>query len=608
MSSVSPQVATVSLFSGDRIGCPLYYSLQDQLGRHNLYLGQADSVTVYTMDFLVGAKTSGYVLEPLNTVSTSEYHFRLSFSEDVFVSDEGYPASVDPDWKLLYQSGNIYLSWCGLGKMPIPTALLKSLTIPIQYQATGTGDTNILVTCYSASEFCGPPQDRSDLAPCDQGIDFSVELVPREMSLVAHVVGNNIALNDGKSDNTLTVRLSNPGSVAVPLFSAEVAFQLGFQTGSDSASLCSMSNFQNATLTVSDTNTFTEPQKREGDNNLTAYWTISTVDSAGLSIAPGGHVDFVISRLVTNCPAGSATIFLQCVGVYRLEGVVYAVEVQKSPLLFTGPGTPVDGSWGLYVGYDSEDAQSTGGLSLDITTAGSALFVGQYGAGKALEVAAGMGVTGYESDGLSVSATSTGAALRGYQCGEGLSAGFHGGAGVYVSNTIPADDSAATAQDSSLYVQYTGNGLALQTDGDVEIGGNLVVKGTVTLQVDGATVVILPQSSPAVAGVELAVQASTGDLAALRSSGDFNEGPYNLGDPAGDNVVLVAAAPSGLGMSLEVQNSAGNAAGLLCANFKANQRLYINNASMYFDPDKGLQLDNGGSKGPDGTVDTQLGS
>ena len=609
MTNVSAQVTTVNLYVGGLSECPLSYSLQDSLGRSNIYLTQESGPAVYTMNFLVGATSSGYSLAPLQTVSTTEYHFKLSFSEDVFVTDGGYPAVADHSWKLLYDSGSIYLSWCGLGPEAIPSAVIRSLVVPIQYKATGCGDTNIIVTCYLAAEYCDPVGEQGKLQPCEQGIDFNVELVPRGVELAVNLVGNNIAVNDGKSGNAFTIRVSNPGSVAVPLDAEIEIFQIGFQTGSDAASLCTMAEFQNATLAVSDTLTFTQPKRCQGDNNLSAYWTVSTVDSAGLCIAPGEYVDFAIGGLPTSCPAGLATIFVRCVGVHSLGAHVYTVEVQKSPLLFPGPGTPVDGYWGLYIDYDNEVSSDAGGLCMEITTQGAAMSLSQYGAGSALEIAAGQSTTGYESDALSVSTDTTGAGLRVYQSdSEGLSAGFHGGAGVYISNDIIADDSAATAQDSSLYVQYTGNGLALKTDGDVEIGGNLVVKGTVTLQIDGMTVVLLPQSSPAAAGVEMAVQSSTGDLAALRSSGDFNEGPYNLGDPAGDNVVLMAAAPSGLGVSLEVQNAAGNAAGLLCANFKVNQRLYINNASMYFDSGKGLQLDNAGSKGPDGTVDTQLGS
>lgn len=642
------QIATVEIDAVGLDTCPLTYSIQDELGRSNLYLSQADGTGAYIMNFLVGATTADYSLEPLSEVSTTAYHFKLSFSEDVFVLDNGYPTVADNDWKLLYDSGDLYLSWCGRTAEPIPPATLKSIAIPIQYQATGTGDTNITVTCYLDSDYCYPVQDRSKLAPCEQGVDFNVELVPREMELTVELVGTSTVLNDGVSSNTLTIRVSNPGSVAIPLSPGTTAFIIGLDTGTDAADLCSMQDFQAASLSVSDTTTYPTIHSNAGDNNLTAYWTVETVNTPGLCIAPMESIDFSIEGLVTNCPAGLSTIFVQCVGLFRMDGTVFPVQVEKSPLLFTGSGTPFESSCGLYVGYDNDTSTSLGGLLFDITTKGPALAVSQSGEGYSAQFTGGAGVgisgVGTSAKGLTISVESSDDGLRVTQSGSGHAAEFCGGAGMTVNNV--------SSSDTSFYTQNVGSGPALKTDGRAQIfantgdgsnptlnvsgsggsgatalavsggdvvmdgkltlNGDLEVNGSITVTIGDATIVITPQSSTANAGVEMAIKSSSGDLAALRSHGDFNEGWYHLGNPSGENVILLAqSSPTGQGVELAVQLGSGAGANFHCWDAYQDGGVYItphggsSHCMLSFDSNDGLQLSNGSSKGPNGTVDTQ---
>lgn len=615
--------------------CPFSFDITDQNNRHNLY-SDSGGDTPYVLNVLIGNKSfEKYELVRLKQANKSDYHFKLSFSTPVLVANDSYPAVVQgSDWQIAYdaESGmvsNLYLCWCGDKNLALRPGQ-KATTVPIQYLGSGSSE-SIVVTAYTCD-------DRENYSPqsvggCANGIEFDVQLIPFTASLSAAFVGTSSVLNDNDSTNTLTLRITNSSAQAVSLTPGQSAFEFAFAvedpTTSDDPSslLCSSSLYENSSFTMNASSSFFQtPQEAQGDNVPDAVWSVDAADVPGVGIPPFGHVDFTITGVKCDTPAGYTNVFITCLGVAGFEGVVLSARIQKSPLMFPGAtGSTYDGDAGVYVKYCQQGDTAESGTFLQMETDNAGLKVVQDGNGKAAFFKAQRGFSlavGGPADALTVSVDKTDCAFPGVKVvhtGTGPSGFFAGGKGLYV---MPNSDDSFVDHGVSLYVK----GGTRVDNGNMTINsGTMTVNPTASagLIINAPGAARISQSSSALAvnggstslvsdGTHSALEVTgttqlTGDVE-ITGNLTVSQGTITLTGTDGTTVILVAqASPSGDNKELAIKDDTSQGiANLRCHALRnegwfylgANDALVLKQASSNTGSKLALEVAT-----PDGTCD-----
>ncbi|NEO46984.1 MAG: hypothetical protein F6K55_23825 [Moorea sp. SIO4A3] len=145
-------------------------------------------------------------------------------------------------------------------------------------------------------------------------------------------VGSNTILNDGSTNNSLTLRITNtnsPNSFHPNLrFSDESEFSVSFETGEEGEkpyALAKEESVKGIQITERTSNWMVQA------NTNTLEWQIKPQRS-GTELAPGEYIEVTLGNIVSNHPTGNANLYLRYHGIPDYRDGQFAVPIEKTPL------------------------------------------------------------------------------------------------------------------------------------------------------------------------------------------------------------------------------------------------------------------------------------
>ncbi len=522
----------------DMIACGLF----DSTGGQNIYVGDS----IYTSYFAIHNKSSSQAYGLVAPASIGQQpatasHFYLTFSVDILLADGTYPTSGDPDWVVTARTtvntsgqtvvSGLYLTY--MGSTPLSLAPQGSYLVPILYKSlstyTDSDECKVTMSLMNLGTLWSPAPPQQPSIVMNESIGaFIYELLPE-------IVGLGTVYTDGQTASSITLRLTNPTTSAILLDANTTAFKFSIDTAnssadpSASAALCTPD--QAAKITVGVPNGFTPPPTANNQNNLRTVWDIKT-GSTHTNIPAGGKLDFTLSGIQTDFPAGRTALYIQCINVPTLQGQVLVCMMEKTPLytpqrpsgttlnsaaLLYAPATLTNGGAGLKLaGAQLSDANaSIGLLRIDGTGGYHGILIENIGG---------------STFGLNIHAQSAAAALYVSQTGSGAAMTIVGGAEINANNSSP-----------TLHITQSGSGKSLQVTGGVGMLIESVGADSTSLTINtnsSASAVNITQDG---GGNGLTINQNSGAFAAT-----FNNRGLSIHNVSGGNNGLLMSANTSL--------------------------------------------------------------
>ncbi len=174
----------------------------------------------------------------------------------------------------------------------------------------------------------------ADTKPELKAIDIIDRASKSNIPLHVGFVGSQTILNDGDTQNSLTLRITNinsPNSVKPNLsLTSESKLIVSFDTGdggNKTWALAEMEKVNQIAIAATDTGTWQIQQ-----NPNLAEWTVS-LQSGSKELTPGEFVELTLTNIVTGHPAGNANMYLRYEQIPDYRDGQFVVPVEKTPLL-----------------------------------------------------------------------------------------------------------------------------------------------------------------------------------------------------------------------------------------------------------------------------------
>ena len=277
-------------------------------------------------------------------VSNTYYHFGVKFPQGLLVDlaqssleetgdwEVGYDPDTDDHYEVIYFLKKTQQTLAPNGEETLLLTLLQ-FCAQDSYQSPTA---NIYLTY-------GPLMQDSDGGSLEsndpelKAIDIIDRTSKSNIPLHVGFVGSNTILNDGDTENSLTLQITNtnsPNSVKPNLsFNSESKLIVSFDTGEASNkawALAEAEKVKNIAIVVTDTGTWQvqhEPNSTE--------WTVS-LQGDSLELEAGDFIQLNLSNIVTEHPTGNTNLYLRYEAIPDYRDGRFEAIVEKTPLLFRG--------------------------------------------------------------------------------------------------------------------------------------------------------------------------------------------------------------------------------------------------------------------------------
>ena len=275
-------------------------------------------------------------------VGQDNYHFAVKFPQGLLVDlsqteieqtddwDVGYDPDTQDNYEIIYflKKSELILTPDGSSKASIN--LIKFCARDTYQSETA----NIYLLCgplMRDSE--GGSLEEND--PESKAIDIIDRLGKTNIPLHLGFVGSETILNDGESENSLILRMTNINSLNSIKpnisFNADSQLVVSFDAGDASNmphALAEIQQVQGINITATDTSTW----QVQHEANSTE-WTVSLQGEAK-DLAPGEFIELNLSNIVTGHPTGNTNLYLRYEAIPNYRDGQFATTIEKTPLLF----------------------------------------------------------------------------------------------------------------------------------------------------------------------------------------------------------------------------------------------------------------------------------
>ena len=394
-----------------------------------------------------------------NTASAQNQHFELHFRPQTLASVDSIKIGTD-GWSLYSP------------KQPGPTSETVLYLLHEGPMTIAAGSkVHLTLTGLNADGAGGTRGTRVELLTKNMHFEGAEELLEstrlQYLEIINHrgrnniplhvgCVGGDTVLSDGKTPNTLRLRIANSSRDRPLNLSKESRFQISFDVQESGETrewaLISSSNVNGVNLKVAETNGISESllKLEKSSQSQTVIWTASLNEKTTLTA--DGYIILEFTDLVALTSIGQANIYINFENIPDYRDEQMAVVVNKSPLLYStsnnvGIGTTPSDSYKLQV--------------VSQNNSDSAIYVDQSGEGNGLHIHKGDSKSG---NALWVAQNNSHSAIYVSQGGSGQS--------LYIAEQ--------NNESSALYVAQKGSGYCARLFGQVEIGGEEYVTGDKT--------------------------------------------------------------------------------------------------------------------------------
>lgn len=550
----------------ETIACGLF----DSTGGQNIYLGESIYTSYFAIHNTSSSQTYGLVAPAsIGSQPVTASHFYLAFSLGVLLSANGYPKSGDPDWVVsAHTSTNsnqqtvvtgLYLTY--IGTNPYMLAPESNHFIPILYKSLdsydGESECSVTISLMNLSTLWSPtPPPQPAIVMTEDLGAFVYELLPQ-------LVGVGAIYTDGQTANSVILRLTNPTTSAILLNANTLIFKFSIDTAANNTDVSAMTALctptQAQSISIGVPSGFDTPSAPNNANNTRTVWEIKTSAGAShVSIPAAGALDFTLSGIITNFPAGRTSLYIECVNVPSMQGQVLVCMIDKSPLytpqwasgtVSSAVGTTLNSAALLY----APTTLTNGGAGLKLSGAALADTSASIGLLRIDGTGGYHGILmnniGGSAYGLNISAASAAAALYVSQTGSGAAMTIIGGSEMTADNDSPALH--ITQNDSGNSLQLTGGaGAVIETvDSD---SSSLTINANST-----ASAINITQSGT---GNGLSITQNSGAFAATLSNRglsiqNVSEGYNGLLMSVSTNIEAMNVTQAGTGTALKLTQS-----------------------------------------------------
>ncbi len=179
----------------------------------------------------------------------------------------------------------------------------------------------------------------------------------KQIPLHVSCVGFNSILNDGQSENSLTLRITNTMSLADTLTDGSIAlnpvdsitpsrFILSFDVQADNGredwALGTLSQVSAIQVTASDSNWVITPPSGQGQ---TPEWIVMPKSQS--TLAAGGAIQLNLTNIISSLPSGQTNLYLRYENISGYWDGQFIVTLEKAPLLFRESSVGAGSSVGI---------------------------------------------------------------------------------------------------------------------------------------------------------------------------------------------------------------------------------------------------------------------
>lgn len=275
---------------------------------------------------------------PENTdFNKGNYHFAVKFPRGLLADvaqssivetdhwEVGYDANTEDNYEVIY--------FLKKTAQDLPANEGVELTL-LQFCATSSYQSptaNVYLVYGPLLEGSGLEADDTE----SKAIDIIDRLGKSDIPLYVGFLGSNTILNDGETQNSLILRITNTNSdnSVKPNLSltSESKLVVSFETGGTYKkhyTLAEVEKVKGINITVTDTSNW----EVQHEANSMEWTIIPQGDSQELE--PGESIELNLENIVTDHPTGNANLYLRYEGIPDYRDGQFDVHIEKTPLLF----------------------------------------------------------------------------------------------------------------------------------------------------------------------------------------------------------------------------------------------------------------------------------
>jgi microcystin-dependent protein len=342
---------------------PIDFELYNEDNHHVLLIDDHPEGQTLSLDILNSSRQNIELNDLGQTATPQAHHFELRFRPETLaranlaqinVATDGWSLDRSPDGTALYLLHQ--------GLITLEAGKRTSLQLT-GMNADGRGGTRgtRMELVYQNMHYAGEESllDGSRL----QYLNIVNRQGRRNIPLHVGFVGSDTVLSDGKTPNTLRLRLANlsrdfdlrlsKGDATTPPSRFRVSFDVQAANETREWALTDYSKVDGASLHVTQTHSvssnWADPQKR--NLGQAVEWTVAP--SEDTTLKADGYITLELRDLVALTSIGHANIYINFENIPGYEDQQMTIVVQKSPLLFSngnvGIGIKEPGSYKLNV-------------------------------------------------------------------------------------------------------------------------------------------------------------------------------------------------------------------------------------------------------------------
>lgn len=305
----------------------------------------------------------------------NNYHFGVKFPKGLLMDlslsdvedrdtwDVGYDSDTHDNFEVIYflRKTELILTAGGMEKA---TVALLNFCARDTYQSPTANIYMLLGTLMT--DHNGESLGDSDNNEISKAVDIINRQGKTNIPLHVGFVGSPTILNDGETENSLTLRITNinsPNSIKPSVsLNSDSQFVVSFETGEANAKPFALAEVEKVSK-INYEATDKETWKVESDDNSTEC--LVSLEDDSYDLAAGDYIELNLSNIVTGHPTGNANMYLRYENIPDYRDGEFVVPIEKSPLLLreggVGIGTKPDPSRLLEV---SGEAAVSGVLTL----------------------------------------------------------------------------------------------------------------------------------------------------------------------------------------------------------------------------------------------------
>ncbi len=328
---------------------PLDFALLNTEGEEVLYLLPAGESQALQLQ-LSNTAAQNIILQapPNNTPGTDNHHLELQFRPGTLDNTQLDALEVtSPNWALAATvqangTASVYLLSTLRQSIRAGNSLAIDLGGVMTDVAGGTRNTRVAMHYQQMKVKDDAPN--SLVGVREQFVPVVNKTGASTIPLHLGFVNTNRVLNDGVTNNQLTLRLTNTSATQTIAFAGGngtpaliISFDVQGQGQQKEWALLTEAALAGLAITYNKTSI---PQNPDD-----ATWPF--LPPPNLNLAPGAHIEFNISGLISSLPAGQANVYLQHQNIPGFQDGTQIALVEKSPVFYTSTGNVANEKVGI---------------------------------------------------------------------------------------------------------------------------------------------------------------------------------------------------------------------------------------------------------------------